>query len=54
MKNPNVRRPNETQEKYKARRKAEVKAEKQHAKGRRVWDSKYQSTYVRALHSELI
>ena len=54
MKNPNVRRPNETQEKYKARRNAEAKAEKQRTKGVNVWNSKRKGTYVRAKHGELV
>jgi len=48
--NPNVRKQNETQENFRARRKAEIKKEKLHAKGRVVWDSKRQGTYERKKH----
>lgn len=51
--NPNVRKQNETQKAFRARRKEEVKADKVRARGRVVWDSKKQGTYERAKHGAL-
>lgn len=45
--NPNVRKPNETQEAFRSRRLEENKFEKVYLKGRLVWNSKKQGTYVK-------
>lgn len=51
--NSNVRKANETQKDFRARRKEECKADKLRAKGRIVWDSAKQGTYERAKHGAL-
>lgn len=55
MSNPNVRRPKESQKKYRVRRTLENLALRVRVKyGRRVlWNSSAQGTYVRAKHGEL-
>jgi hypothetical protein len=51
--NPNVRKQNEKQSAFRARRKAEQKAEKLRSKGRTIWDSQQRGTYERAKHGAL-
>ena len=50
--NPNIRRPDESQADYRARRKAEAKVEKQR-RPRVLWDVTRRGTYVRNAHGEL-
>lgn len=50
--NPNQRRPQETQQQYKERMRAQNKAAKGKV-GRVLWDSARKGTYVRARDGEL-
>jgi len=50
---PNARKENETQESFRARLKLQRQYEKHRAKGRVVWDSRNQGTYVRDKHGPL-
>lgn len=50
--NPNARKPDESFEGYKARRRAETVAARQRV-GRVVWDSDGRGPYLKAKHGEL-
>lgn len=45
--NPNVRKENESFEKYQQRRKTQNIADKERAKGRLIWNSSLRGTYIR-------
>lgn len=50
---PNARKSNETQTSFRERLKQQHQYEKHRARGRVVWDSQKQGTYIRAKHGPL-
>lgn len=51
--NPNIRKPEEQQAAFRARRRLEARMEKARLRGRVVWDSAKLGTYVKAKHGAL-
>ncbi len=52
--NPNIRRENETQKEFRARRREEnLNQRKRQKRGSLLWNSKTDGTYVRKIHGVL-